>query len=97
VDFIEVILKTIQPNFADLQLTVVPNPVIEEAIITVNTTSHIGKLHLQLCDIVGKPIKALTTENTEFHLRRNDLPAGVYLFEITTDGLRVGSGKIIIQ
>ncbi len=97
VDFIEVILKTIQPNFADLQLTVVPNPVIDEAIITVSTTSRIGNLHLQLYDIVGKPIKVLTTENTEFHLRRNDLPAGVYLFEITTDGLHVGSGKIIIE
>jgi hypothetical protein len=99
VDFIEVILKTINPIFPDLELTVAPNPMVDEAYITIkNATNVKPNVQLQLFDITGKPIKVFESLNYQFHLFRNELPAGVYFFQLTeTNGLSLGSGKIIMN
>jgi len=56
-----------------------------------------GPLRLVLTDVSGKILRQQTTNGTGFEFQRGELPAGMYLFQIERNGVRVGSGKLMVR
>ncbi|NJL76727.1 MAG: T9SS type A sorting domain-containing protein [Saprospiraceae bacterium] len=83
-----------QPSGANI--TIFPNPMQTAAHIQLHDSPH-PDLTFTLRDALGIiQLQAPMTDNT-FFLRRNQLRAGIYLFEITSYNHKVGQGKIVIS
>ena len=78
------------------QVRVVPNPLTGSALLQVDGIEP-GPLRLVLTDVSGKILRQQTTNGTGFEFQRGELPAGMYLFQIERNGVRVGSGKLMVR
>ncbi|MEI7802478.1 MAG: T9SS type A sorting domain-containing protein, partial [Bacteroidota bacterium] len=85
-------------NISDknISVTVYPNPFSSTTSIVVNGVN--GKYDFTLNNVLGMKMKEIKNVNTsQFILKRNDLPAGIYFYSISTDGKNVANGKIVIE
>ncbi|MEQ1746066.1 MAG: hypothetical protein ABMA02_11610 [Saprospiraceae bacterium] len=79
------------------QLNVIPNPMGEFCKISLLDASASGAYSLRVYDLTGRPVREMNTSVPEFFLRKDDMPAGVYLFQVQRDGMLVGSGKLLVR
>ncbi|MEZ4940137.1 MAG: SprB repeat-containing protein [Saprospiraceae bacterium] len=88
-----------QPVQPLLEVRVTPHPLRDASWISVTPTVSrpLKSFHLRVFTALGK--QAYQTESAEpkFLLRKNELPAGVYLFQIEQDGVLLGTGKLVVQ
>lgn len=82
----------------ELRLLVFPNPMDNQATVKV-TSSEDQVLNFQLYDMLGKAIRREEMlSNTSFTLEREHLPAGVYLYRLSTlTGEVLKSGKLELR
>lgn len=83
---------------ATIAVTLSPNPFNEQTIFKIgeNTPLSINGI-FELFDINGRLLRQADFFENEYILRKNDLPAGMYLFKIKTVDGRFNSGKVVIQ
>lgn len=80
-----------------LEMTVAPHPVLNQAEVTFDNPSSL-RHDFTLVDIQGKVVREVKgIEGNSFILQRNNLPAGMYLFNLQNDQGSVATGKIVIQ
>ncbi|MFN0012960.1 MAG: hypothetical protein ACKVU2_00295 [Saprospiraceae bacterium] len=80
-----------------VKLNVTPNPMGESSWISLTGTPATGAYSLRVLDLTGRPVREMSTTVPEFLLRKDDMPAGIYLFQVQRDGLLVGSGKLMVR
>ncbi|MCB0534050.1 MAG: DUF11 domain-containing protein [Lewinellaceae bacterium] len=88
-----------QPVQPLLQVQVTPHPLRDASWISVTPTVSrpLKNYQLRILDLLGKPMHHQESAEPKFLLRKNDLPAGIYLFQIEQDGVLLGTGKLIVQ
>lgn len=84
------------PDPWEVQLSLWPNPVADQAQGKVDINKQISALHLY--DLTGKRVRLqYEVLGNEFSFQRNDLPAGMYLLQIQSEGEIVSQGKIMLR
>lgn len=89
-------VATITP-IAGYTIYVMPNPFAQTAnfeIATENTNHH--GYTFELFDMLGRRVISKQVGN-RFTLNRGDIDAGVYMYRLTSNGMPVGSGKIVAR
>lgn len=79
-------------------VTAYPNPV--ETISTVNVSKEIALTDAEFVmhDMMGKEVRRIAGINKNTILvTREDLPSGIYVYNITQDGKLVGTGKLMMK
>lgn len=76
-------------------ITVAPNPMSSYTKISVKDAS--GILSLQVMDAMGRIVANQTTDNNTFTVNRDNMSAGVYIYEIKQQGASLGKGKLIVE
>ncbi len=89
------LVGTWQPHLSGADVKVTPNPFTDEATLEVTGLHGNDPLHLQVFNLQGLAIKEMETSGAVFRLRKEDWPAGIYLFSISQGGRLVGSGKLM--
>ncbi|MFK7796183.1 MAG: T9SS type A sorting domain-containing protein [Aureispira sp.] len=75
---------------------VFPNPFADYTTIAVEGKAY-EQLQVQVFSITGQLVKQQQSATNQLTLTRENLPAGVYLYQLFGDQERISSGKIIIQ
>ena len=79
-------------------LTVWPNPLRDHAVLRLENSLRQAPFRLELIDIHGKCVRQASFSSPEYLIRRDNLPAGIYLLQVkTADGRLLGRGKIVTQ
>ncbi len=81
----------------NINVKVIPNPFSQSTNIVVEGIN--GRFDFELYDITGKLQNRISSiETNQFHVTRDNLSAGVYLFKIsTTDKKKTGYGKLVVE
>lgn len=82
---------------AQLPVRVFPNPFVDETTFELSEDAPPGAYRLILTDITGRTLSAMEFDGSRCRLRREDLPAGIFVWVISTDGPTVASGKLIAR
>jgi hypothetical protein len=75
-----------------------PNPVSDEATITVSKEVKVSNGEFHLYDMLGKEVISETNiQSNSIRIGKKDLPAGSYYYKFINAGKQIGSGKLLIK
>ncbi|MCP4440528.1 MAG: T9SS type A sorting domain-containing protein [Aureispira sp.] len=80
----------------DVEVKVYPNPFKEQATLEVVGADH-QELILKVYDITGREAIQYISTNNKIEIQRNNLPQGVYIFQLEGDGELIKTGKLIVD
>ncbi len=86
-----------QPQRPEYAVQVAPHPLAEASWITIPGAPETGDYRLRVFDLAGRSVREMAADAPQFLLRKDALPAGMYLFRVECDGVLVGSGKLAVQ
>ena len=96
---IEDVVATSVDNSAvnyETKVKVFPNPAT--SIINFQITNGVvGECQLKLYDLLGKEIKKYEINKATTEISREDLPNGIYFYQVTNSKGMIDSGKLILQ
>ncbi|MBK9018042.1 MAG: T9SS type A sorting domain-containing protein [Saprospiraceae bacterium] len=93
--FIETaVRKSVLPK--KINCTVYPNPFADEAVVLMQGIEN-QEFELRLFDLTGRFLRSEKIENGVGKIKKNGLAPGLYFYEITTTGIAVGQGKVVLQ
>ncbi len=92
----------ISSTSAFASVNVFPNPFHDAAIIEMSSTSYSGAAVISIMDLQGRIVKSISGINvsvtpSKISIDRNDLCSGVYFYQVKTEDLMLGHGKIIVE
>ncbi len=85
------------PEPTGLKITVQPNPFANVATIKIEGPATGKTLNFKVYDITGKLVRSDRFNANHFDFHRGGLAPGMYLYRIQSEGLVLGSGKILVQ
>jgi len=96
-NFITIILSTEQVYENDIAVKVYPNPFKDFTTLEVRGKDY-ESLTLEVYDLSGRIIQTLKAKHTStMKIYSQDLPQGVYIYELKGDHQRISTGKLIVQ
>ncbi len=82
----------------ELSINIYPNPINDNAIISIDNFNFSENLFLTLFNAVGKKVYTTIISGSNFILNRNNLASGVYFYQILNNNQHINyKGKIIIK
>ncbi|MBI3510309.1 MAG: T9SS type A sorting domain-containing protein [Bacteroidetes bacterium] len=78
-------------------VSAVPNPFSEATTITVSGYAITQPLQLNIFDLTGKLIRTQSSIDGTFHVNRNELADGSYLYRITSGTVVLSNGKLVVN
>lgn len=84
------------PYTPGVAVSITPNPFRDQAVLTVEG-KQLSQGRVSLYDLHGRLLQTSEMTNNQTVLHRGTLPPGVYFFQITENGVGVGSGKIQVN
>ena len=94
-DFVTV--SSWQPFQAGLDLRIMPNPVTQTAILELRGLDGLSEWQVELIDATGRPVRSATANSAQWQFHRGDLPAGLYLLQVRSNGQVLGTGKLLLK
>ena len=94
--FIKIITSNSELPEKHVDVKVYPNPILDLAIIDVQGVD-LKEGRFLLYDFLGKLKYSQRISSNPFQVSRADLPSGIYVFKIESEGLLVNSGKVVIR
>ncbi len=79
-----------------IQCNVYPNPFSDEAMVVVQGVEN-QELELRLYDLTGRYLRSEKIRNGVGKIKKNELAAGLYFYEIRANGAAVGQGKLAVE
>ena len=76
--------------------SIVPQPIINEFSIQLDHSKY-PVVDVQLFDLNGKNVKKYAQINSNELLQKGDLQKGIYTYNILSNGVLVGKGKMSIE
>ncbi len=96
-DFIEVLIITSDhPTLKNIEVSVRPNPVAEIAIFTIKNHKA-ENYQLEIFDLKGQLISTQIFSNEQVAIRRNQLPAGLYVYRLRSEDGFLNTGRLILK
>ena len=97
-DFINILLTSVDLlNDKPIEINVYPNPA-DNYVIFETDFSKTENLSIQILDVTGRIIRTQDFNNSRSVIfNRNELPAGIYFFEVLDSNKFIKSGKIIMK
>jgi hypothetical protein len=96
-NFITINLSTAKIYEKDIEVKLYPNPFKDFTTLEVQGEDY-EKLTLKVYDLSGRVIQTLYGQNTSsMKIYRQDLPQGVYIYQLEGDGQRISTGKMVVQ
>ncbi len=92
-----IVVSAWEPLQASVLVQASPNPFTAETHLEVQGLTSQAPLQLQIFDLQGKTVGEMTSNDGRFQVKKGDLKAGMYLFNIQQNGFLVGRGKLIVQ
>lgn len=93
-----IITSTEEPDAPiGLDIQVAPNPVRQQALITVNGCTNCEALLFTLYDATGRRVRQEAFSGQQLLLERAGLPAGPYFFELRQQGKPVANGQLFVR
>jgi uncharacterized repeat protein (TIGR01451 family) len=78
-------------------VTVFPNP-MHDAAIFLNKSTNGGELHIVIRNVVGQVVEnAVIQKSAAYRFNRNNLPSGIYMYEVIDADGKTATGKIILD
>ncbi len=90
-------VNTVNPLLKQVNISVHPNPFTERAVIELSGLEEGSLKQFTLYDISGNALQSTCYHSNTLTVLRENLATGLYLFQITSGGLRIATGKLIIQ
>lgn len=91
----------VQNNNSQIQANVYPNPMIDQAVITMNAHVNYNNCSFVITDLAGRQVY---TENitikqglNQIQINKNTLNAGVYFYEIINNNQSLSKGKLMVK
>lgn len=103
-NFITIVLNT-DPTYLSektLEISLFPNPFYDQTVLSVKGATQ-EMLHLNIYDLMGKLVHRYSTNNknsaerTNIQINRQELPQGVYIFQLSGDKELLQTGKMIVR
>jgi len=94
-DFVTV--NTWQPYRDGLELRVLPNPMAQSALLELRGIEGLQEWQVELRDATGRSVRTATANGEQWRFERGDLPAGLYLLQVRSNGQLLGSGKLVLR
>ncbi len=76
-------------------ITLMPNPFKD--FTTIKIDGETGTYQLKMFDMLGQLVHTDVATNNVFSIQRENLAAGVYMYQITKQGKQIGQGKMIAE
>lgn len=95
VDFVT--LSAWQPLRDGLELRVQPNPVAQSALLELRGIEGLRQWEVVLTDATGRLVRSASASGEQWRFERGDLPAGLYLLQVRSNGQLLGSGKVVLK
>lgn len=78
------------------QVQVFPNPAVNK--FTLQLDNFQGEHYdLTICDLFGREVRRIEITSRETEITTENLPAGIYLYQLKNDFQNTGTGKLVIQ
>ncbi|MBP6810275.1 MAG: T9SS type A sorting domain-containing protein [Saprospiraceae bacterium] len=94
-DFITV--SAWQPLRAGLELRMLPNPVAQTALLELRGIEGLQEWQVELRDATGRSVRTATANGEQWRFERGNLPAGLYMLQVRSNGQLLGSGKVVLR
>jgi len=88
--------NNVTENFPGVKIKVAPNPFLEKATIEIEGIT-LDEADLRIFDMMGRLVRTEKYRANRFEVYRNNLPGGMYTFEIITKGQTMATGKLIAR
>lgn len=92
----QIVIGTYQVTDQQVAIQAYPNPFDHSTTIVVEGAEQ-GPLEFVLMDITGRIIKRQPMNGNRLQVYKNDIPTGVYLYQIQSDQKLVGTGKLMVR
>lgn len=92
-----VTVDTWTPAQEGLVLQISPNPATDQVTLTIGGTDHIPDGYAELTDLTGRHTTRIHFSGNQINLERGQLPAGIYMLRITSEGKGIGYAKLIFK
>lgn len=86
-----------QPRRPEYKIIISPNPFNKTALLEIKGLVSNQPVHLQVIDLQGKVVYNEIVYGSVITLRKTNLKAGVYFFNLNQHGIAVGSGKLVVE
>lgn len=97
-DFIEIIIvSTKEESLSSEFMKITPNPFRQTTLITLLEGKEQDDYSLKILNSIGQVVREDKFSGLQYSFQRNNLGAGLYIFNIEKDNNLVAMGKIIIQ
>ncbi len=99
-DFIrenQVVSNKLPRIYRGVQVSIQPNPFVDEVVFEVISNSHYEELEIELLDVAGRTVRKRKFNSKKFALYRGQLVGGLYFYRLTSKGNYLSSGKLIIE
>ncbi len=95
IDFVTV--DTWTPEQSGYSLRILPNPAADRATLKIDGEFNIVNGYAELSDITGRHSTRIHFSGNHINLERGQLPAGVYMLRIMSEGKSIGHAKLIFK
>lgn len=85
------------PAQEGLVLHISPNPATDQVTLTIGGTYNIQDGCAELTDLTGRHTTRIHFSGNQINLERGQLPAGIYMLRITSEGKITGYAKLIFK
>jgi hypothetical protein len=84
------------PNLEGVTIKVLPNPFLESTMIEVEGKDF-RELTYSAFDMTGRMVQHRVFSGNQLVVTRDNLPAGMYIFKLTSEGQLIGNGKLLVR
>jgi Secretion system C-terminal sorting domain len=79
-------------------VTIYPNPLNDNATISIASTVQVKNAELHVYDMLGKEVASvLNIQTHQFSFQKDNLAGGLYIYKIVNNGQAIASGKLMIK
>ena len=80
-----------------VDIKIAPNPFRQQSVMEITGMEDLKDGQFVIYNSTGQQLRRQSFTGNQLNLDRGDLPAGIYLFQVLTEGQLLGSGKLLIQ
>jgi hypothetical protein len=95
-NFVTITLLNTQVLEDQIDFKIYPNPFTYSTTLAIEGASY-ETLEVLLYDTAGRVMDRIVGQGNQLQITRNQLPAGIYLYELKGEGQRLATGKVVVQ